>query len=70
MQPVDADGRPVDITDRPIPTALREHRPSHNRFRVQRADGDLREVEITAIPLVNQTDAMRGTLAIFWEVES
>ena len=68
VAPVDDQGRPVEISDRPIPTSLSEQRPSHARFSIARADGELREVEITAIPLLNQGDVFRGTLAIFWEV--
>lgn len=69
-EPVDEQGRPVDIADRPIPTSLSEKRPSHARFSITRADGELREVEITAIPLLNQSNSFRGTVAVFWEVHS
>jgi PAS domain S-box-containing protein len=70
VQPVDDKGQPVDVSHRPIPTALREHRPSHNQFRIHRADGGRREIEITGIPLLNQSQELRGTIAIFWEVET
>lgn len=70
VQPVDETGEILDETRRPIPTALREHRPSHNRFRLHRHDGGRPEIEITGIPLLNQSEELRGTIAIFWEVES
>ena len=66
--PVDDEGRPVDIADRPIPTALREHRPSHTRFAIERADGQKPTVEVTALPLINHADTLRGTIGVFWEV--
>ncbi len=70
VRPVDDGGRPVDIADRPIPTALREHRPSHTCFAIERADGARPTVEVTALPLLNQSDVLRGTIAVFWEVGS
>ena len=50
-------------------TALREGRPAQGRFHVRlAANGELRDVEVSAIPLL-EPDHYEGALVVFWPVE-
>ena len=62
------DGSPLAYHELPVTTALREHRPSHNRIRFRGLDGVARVIEVTAFPLDGQAGRQLGAIAIFWEV--
>jgi len=47
--------------------ALSKRHPAHKLFWIEGLDGVLREIEVTAFPLVGQADRFLGALAIFWE---
>jgi PAS domain S-box-containing protein len=65
--PVTDDGRQLTIDELPLVVALRERRPSHLRFRVRSAHGDMFEIEDSAFPIIGN-DGLRGAMAIFWDV--
>jgi PAS domain-containing protein len=67
FQPFDAEGNPLSPEDLPLIIALKEHHPAHKVFNIHGKDGVLREIEVTAFPLIGQADRFLGALAIFWE---
>ncbi|HET6821796.1 MAG TPA: PAS domain-containing protein [Anaerolineales bacterium] len=67
FQPFDAEGNPLSPDDLPLIIALKEHHPAHKVFNIHGKDGVLREIEVTAFPLIGQADRFLGAIAIFWE---
>jgi PAS domain-containing protein len=68
--PFDVEGRPLAAGHLPLGNALREGRPAQGRFHVRlAANGELREVEVSAIPLL-EPDHYEGALIVFWPVEA
>lgn len=65
--PDGSDGR-VAPERLPLMIALREGRPAHGRLAVRSLDNVLRQIEVTAFPLVGQAGRHLGAVAIFWEV--
>jgi PAS domain-containing protein len=51
----------------PLMIALAKRHPAHKLFWIEGLDGILREIEVTAFPLVGQADRFLGAIAIFWE---
>jgi PAS domain-containing protein len=68
--PVDIDGRPLGPNELPLVVALQEQRPSHRTFRIEGMDGELRDVEVTALPLFARGNELAGAAAVFWEPHS
>jgi PAS domain-containing protein len=67
--PFDEQGNPIATDGLPLGRALREGRPAQGRFKVRlSADADLREVEVSALPLLEPGN-FEGALLIFWRVE-
>jgi PAS domain-containing protein len=67
--PFDEQGKPLVSDHLPLATALREGRPAQGRFWVRLgAEPTLREVEVSAIPLV-EPGLYEGALVVFWPVE-
>jgi PAS domain-containing protein len=62
----DEEGRPMAADD-PLAIALQEGRPAQGRFRA-RLKGELREVEVSALPLL-EPGYFEGALLAFWPVE-
>ena len=67
FHPMDADGNPLPAHELPLMIAITQHRPAHNVFWIHGMDGDLRRIEVTALPLIGQAGRFLGGLAIFWE---
>jgi PAS domain-containing protein len=65
--PYDDDGHPLAADELPLGRALMEGRPAQGRFRA-RLDGELREVEVSALPLL-EPGYFEGALLAFWPVE-
>jgi PAS domain-containing protein len=65
--PYDDQGRPLAADELPLGKALQEGRPVQGRFRA-RLDGELREVEVSALPLL-EPGYFEGALLAFWPVE-
>ena len=57
---------PLPMERRPTGFALREHRASHERFRITTIDGVAREISVTAFPLYAHPDELVGAVTIFW----
>ena len=65
--PVGADGNPIPFDQLPLTVALRDGRPSHAEFRIHGADGEDRDIEVSAFPIAAQETS--GAMAIFWPVD-
>jgi PAS domain-containing protein len=52
----------------PLVIALEEHHPAHARLQVLGDDDQVREIAVTAVPLVGQGDRFLGAIAFFWDV--
>lgn len=68
FKPVDKAGAPLTPDTLPLVVALNERRPAHSSFRIRGLDGVLRQIEVTAFPLIGQADRYLGAVAIFWEI--
>jgi len=69
FEPVTADGDPISPEELPLVIALSERQPAHKVIWIRGLDDVLREIEITAFPLIGQADRFLGGIAIFWEAE-
>jgi len=65
----DASGRLVPSEALPLVIALEEHPPAHARLHVIGEGDALREIAVTAIPIVGQGRRFLGAMAFFWETE-
>jgi PAS domain-containing protein len=57
---------PVPFETRPAGIALYERRAAHERLKITSADGEEREVGITAIPLFAHKDEFVGVVNFWW----
>jgi PAS domain-containing protein len=65
--PVDADGIPIPEDALPLAIAVNELRPAHGSMWIRGHDGQVRRLEVTAIPIVGQSGRHLGAAAVFWE---
>jgi PAS domain-containing protein len=68
FQPVDQDGKPLSPEELPLVVALTTHHPAHKSFWIRGLDDALRQIAVTAFPLIGQADRYLGAVAIFWEI--
>jgi len=68
FHPLDQDGNPIPAEELPLVIALTTHQPAHKIFRIRALDGALREIEVTALPLIGQANRFLGGIAFFWEI--
>jgi PAS domain-containing protein len=68
FEPVDQQGQPLMPEDLPLMIAMTKLHPAHGRFWIKGLDETLREIEVTAFPLIAQADRYLGAISIFWEV--
>jgi hypothetical protein len=66
--PFDDQGRPVATDDLPIAHTIRSGRPAQSRFHLRFAGQELREVEVSALPLI-EPGCLEGVLLVFWPGE-
>ncbi|HEU0293893.1 MAG TPA: hypothetical protein VFR47_14225 [Anaerolineales bacterium] len=67
LHPMDADGKLIPPEELPLMIALTQRHPTHKSFWIRGPDGNRREIEVTAVPLIGQADRFLGGIAIFWE---
>lgn len=67
FHPVDHDGKPLSPEDLPLVIAITQRHPAHKVFWIRGMDENMREIEVTALPLVGQANRFLGGIAIFWE---
>ena len=69
FNPLGESGEPLEPEALPLVAALTSRRPGHRRFWIDGMDHVRRCIEVTALPLVGQSDRFLGAIAIFWEEE-
>jgi PAS domain-containing protein len=67
FHPMDQERSLLPAEELPLMIALAKRQPAHKVFWIEGLDGVLREIEVTAFPLVGQADRFLGAIAIFWE---
>jgi PAS domain-containing protein len=67
FSPTDLEGRPLEPDELPLVAAVRDHRVTHRAMRIEGADGQVRDIAVTALPLFARKEEFVGALAIFWE---
>jgi PAS domain-containing protein len=70
FEPVEQDGKPVPPEELPLVIAMTKSHPSHKGFWIKDLDKNMRQIELTAFPIIGQAGYMLGAIAIFWEVPS
>lgn len=68
FNPVDEGGNTLPPEELPLIIALTKKHPAHKIFWIEGMDGAMREIEVTAFPLIAQAERFLGAVAIFWEV--
>jgi PAS domain-containing protein len=68
FHPIDQDGNPVPPDELPLMIALTQRFPTHKTFWIRGLDGRMREIGVTAFPLIGQADRFLGGIAMFWEI--
>jgi PAS domain-containing protein len=64
--PFDEHGERLPWEDIPLTQALRGDRPAHTAMHIRDAQGALRAIEASGLPLVG-TDGFHGAIVVFWE---
>ena len=67
FHPVDQNGESIPPDDLPLVIAFKENRPAHKIFWIIDLEGNLREIDVTALPLIDQEKRLIGGMAIFWQ---
>ena len=67
--PADERGAALAPDELPLTVALRERRPVHGSLWIHALDRVPRHIEVTAFPLIGQTEETLGAVAIFWDAE-
>jgi PAS domain-containing protein len=67
FHPMDAEGRPLPPEELPLMIAISQRQPAHKLFWIRGMEGNLRGIEVTALPLIGQAGRFLGGIAIFWE---
>jgi PAS domain-containing protein len=68
FKPVDQDGTPIIPEDLPLVIAMTQGHPAHKGFWIRGLDKKLRQIELTAFPLIGQSGRISAAISIFWEV--
>jgi len=68
FHPMDHEGTSIPPEELPLVIALKLRCPAHKIFWIRGLDGAMREIEVTALPLIGQAGRFLGGLAIFWEI--
>ena len=67
FHPVDQNGESIPPDDLPLVIAFKENRPAHKIFWIIDLEGNLREIDVTALPLIDREKRLIGGMAIFWQ---
>jgi PAS domain-containing protein len=68
FKPMDKDGQLIEPEELPLMIAMMQKHPAHRSFWIEGMDDALRQIEVTAFPLIAQGERFLGAVAIFWEV--
>jgi PAS domain-containing protein len=65
--PEDDHGNPIPPNELPLMITLAKRRPAHRCFFIRGFNGAVRQVEVSAIPIVGLRGDLVGAAALFWE---
>lgn len=65
----DDDRRPLPPDERPMRAALLHRRPVSRQLWSRRGDNPWRHMQVTALPLVGESEQLLGVMSIFWVIE-
>jgi PAS domain-containing protein len=68
FEPVDQAGKPIVPQELPLMIAMTQYHPAHKGFWIRGLDQKIRQIELTAFPLLGQSGNISGAVSIFWEV--
>ncbi len=69
FKPRTENGIPIVPNKHPLSIARLEHRPANCRSWIHGLDGESRQIEVTAIPLIGQAGRTLGAFGVFWETD-
>jgi PAS domain-containing protein len=69
FRPREPGGRELRVEELPLAIAVQFGRPGFARMQITGADGDDRDIEVTALPIM-RGGAQEGALALFWPVSA
>jgi PAS domain-containing protein len=67
FRPREPGGRELAVEDLPLAIAVQSGQPGFARMRITAANGDDRDIEVTALPIMGAAE-QEGALALFWPV--
>lgn len=70
FDPVDKNGKPIPPEKIPLVIAMTQSHPAHKEFWIRGLDNELRQIQLTAFPLIGQSGRITAAVAIFWEVSN
>jgi PAS domain-containing protein len=70
FEPVDQAGNPMAPEELPLVIAMTHSHPAHKGFWIRGLDQKIRQIELTAFPLVGPSGNISGAVSIFWETPS
>ena len=65
--PTDLNGQPLRPDEVPLVVAVKHQQISHRDLRIVGADGETRQIAVTALPLFARKEEFVGAVGIFWE---
>jgi PAS domain-containing protein len=68
FEPVDQAGNRIPPEQLPLVIAMTQSHPAHKAFWIRGLDQKMRQIELTAFPLVGLSGHVSGAVSIFWEV--
>jgi len=68
FNPMDRHGHLLSPEELPLVIATIYKRPDHRSFWIRGMDGLMRKIEVTAFPLINESQRFLGAIAFFWEI--
>ena len=66
LEPSSPDGTALEAHERPLLTALEQHRPAHATMRLKSLTGTWHDVDVTCFPLTGQSGRELGAVALVW----
>jgi PAS domain-containing protein len=66
FRPREPGGRELEVEELPLTVALREGLAGHTQMEITAADGEDRQIAVSAIPILGQS-GQHGAFAIFWQ---
>ncbi|HVM65336.1 MAG TPA: PAS domain-containing protein [Acidimicrobiales bacterium] len=69
FRPTDRDGNPLPLDDLPLSGVIIHRRPMQRSIWISGFDGVRRYLSVTGFPLVDQSGADLGSVALLWEAD-